>query len=236
MNEPYLDWLDYILIQKTIPQTISTSYGDDEQTVPRDYATSVCNMFAQLGVMGVSILFGSGDGGVGGAGVVSGTCLSNDGKNRTEFLPMFPASCVCYSVSVTNARDLLYDDRKVPSSRQSVAQLKSIQRWQPASRAGDFQTTSLARPIRTEPSLRTLKVLMASILASLSAFVCFDKRDPYLLFTDTALSTAGRGYPDISAQAINFQIVLGGQVAGINGTSCSTPVRFPTNTIPYDPT
>lgn len=96
LNEPYLDWLDFILIQKTIPQTISTSYGDDEQTVPRDYATSVCNMFAQLGAMGVSILFGSGDGGIGGAGLVTGTCLSNDGMNRTELLPMFPASCVLF--------------------------------------------------------------------------------------------------------------------------------------------
>jgi tripeptidyl-peptidase-1 len=124
LNEPYLDWLDFILIQKTIPQTISTSYGDDEQTVPRDYATSVCNMFAQLGVMGVSILFGSGDGGVGGVGLVNGSCLSNDGTNRTEFLPMFPASCVCYFVSITNTRDLLDGDCKVPLSRQLVAQLK----------------------------------------------------------------------------------------------------------------
>ena len=31
-NEPYLDWLAFILKQKTIPQTISTSYADDEQT------------------------------------------------------------------------------------------------------------------------------------------------------------------------------------------------------------
>jgi tripeptidyl-peptidase-1 len=96
MNEPYLDWLDFILIQKTIPQTISTSYGDDEQTVPRDYATAVCNMFAQLGAMGVSILFGSGDGGIGGVGPVNGSCLSNDGLNRTGFLPMFPASCMLF--------------------------------------------------------------------------------------------------------------------------------------------
>jgi len=81
-------------------------------------------MFAQLGAMGVSILFGSGDGGVGGVGVVNGSCLSNDGMNRTEFLPMFPASCVCYFVSITNTRDLLDGDFKVLSSRQLVAQLK----------------------------------------------------------------------------------------------------------------
>ncbi len=71
-----------------IPQTISTSYGDDEQTVPQEYATSVCNMFAQLGAMGVSVLFASGDLGVGG-----GSCRSNDGTNRVKFIPVFPASC-----------------------------------------------------------------------------------------------------------------------------------------------
>jgi tripeptidyl-peptidase-1 len=62
-NEPYLDWLNFILNQTTIPQTFSTSYGDDEQTVPLDYANSVCNGFATLGARGVSIMFSSGDAG-----------------------------------------------------------------------------------------------------------------------------------------------------------------------------
>jgi tripeptidyl-peptidase-1 len=77
--------------QTAIPQTITTSYGDDEQTVPLDYAKSVCNMFAQLGTMGISVLFASGDWGVGG-----GSCLSNDGKDSKKFIPTFPASCGCY--------------------------------------------------------------------------------------------------------------------------------------------
>ena len=77
--------------QKSIPQTISTSYGDDEQTVPLDYATSLCNMFAQLGTMGVSVLFASGDWGVG-----AGSCRSNDGKGSKKFIPSFPASCECF--------------------------------------------------------------------------------------------------------------------------------------------
>ncbi|KAJ7173519.1 peptidase S8/S53 domain-containing protein [Mycena filopes] len=87
-NEPYLDWLNFILNQTTIPQTFTTSYGDDEQTVPQDYAVSVCNLFAQLGARGSSIMFSSGDEGVGG-----GDCLTNDGTNRKIFQPAFPASC-----------------------------------------------------------------------------------------------------------------------------------------------
>lgn len=32
-NEPYLDWLNFVLAQSSIPGVITTSYGDDEQTV-----------------------------------------------------------------------------------------------------------------------------------------------------------------------------------------------------------
>ncbi|KAI0705250.1 peptidase S8/S53 domain-containing protein [Cytidiella melzeri] len=72
-NEPYLDWLNFILAQSS---------------VPLDYATEVCNLFAQLGARGSSIMFSSGDDGVGG-----GTCVTNDGKNTKRFQPNFPASC-----------------------------------------------------------------------------------------------------------------------------------------------
>jgi hypothetical protein len=56
--------------------------------VPLDFATQVCNLFAQLGARGSSIMFSSGDDGVGG-----GTCVNNDGSNVRRFQPNFPASC-----------------------------------------------------------------------------------------------------------------------------------------------
>ncbi|KAG0702394.1 peptidase S8/S53 domain-containing protein [Suillus ampliporus] len=94
-NEPYSYWLDYVLSQPTLPQTISTSYGDDEQTVPYTYATRVCAGMAVLGARGVSVMFSSGDGGVGDGDANPATqlCYSNDGRNVTKFLPAFPASC-----------------------------------------------------------------------------------------------------------------------------------------------
>ncbi|KIK61997.1 hypothetical protein GYMLUDRAFT_42427 [Collybiopsis luxurians FD-317 M1] len=89
-NEPYLDWLDYALAlnDDELPRTVSISYGDDEQTVPADYATQVCNMFASLGSRGVSVMLSSGDDGVGG-----GDCKTNNGSNTVVFQPTFPASC-----------------------------------------------------------------------------------------------------------------------------------------------
>ncbi|KAI9434428.1 subtilisin-like protein [Lactarius indigo] len=78
-NEPYGDWLDFILAQNSIPQVISTSYGDDEQS----------------GARGVSLLFSSGDLGAGDGDPdpATQTCFTNDGKNQTRFIPFFPASC-----------------------------------------------------------------------------------------------------------------------------------------------
>ncbi|KAK0105521.1 hypothetical protein ONS95_004118 [Cadophora gregata] len=85
-NEPYLEFLNYLLglDSSALPNTISISYGDDEATVPLDYATNVCNLFAQLGARGVSVLVASGDSGVG------TTCKT--GSTKT-FTTSFPASC-----------------------------------------------------------------------------------------------------------------------------------------------
>ncbi|USW49474.1 Putative peptidase S8/S53 domain, peptidase S53, activation domain-containing protein [Septoria linicola] len=88
-NEPYLDWLDYVLSQDELPQVISTSYGDDEQTVPKSYADRVCQGFAQLGARGITLLLSSGDNGVG----KDDTCVSNDGSNKQQFSAVFPGSC-----------------------------------------------------------------------------------------------------------------------------------------------
>ncbi|KAK3936793.1 tripeptidyl-peptidase [Diplogelasinospora grovesii] len=87
-NEPYLNFLTYILAQpdSALPQTISTSYGEEEQSVPQEYALKVCNMFMQLGARGVSVLFSSGDSGPG------NSCVRNT-DNASYFNPTFPAGC-----------------------------------------------------------------------------------------------------------------------------------------------
>ncbi|KAL8862715.1 MAG: hypothetical protein Q9178_001213 [Gyalolechia marmorata] len=88
-NEPYLDFLHYILAKpdSELPTTLTTSYGEDEQSVPERYTNMTCSLFAQLGARGVSVLFASGDTGPGSA------CQTNDGKNTTRLLPIFPAAC-----------------------------------------------------------------------------------------------------------------------------------------------
>ncbi|KAH8689154.1 tripeptidyl peptidase A [Talaromyces proteolyticus] len=88
-NEPYLPYYEYLLSQSNseLPQVISNSYGDDEQSVPFQYAVRTCNLIGLMGLRGITVLESSGDLGVG-----SG-CLSNDGRNKTQFEPIFPATC-----------------------------------------------------------------------------------------------------------------------------------------------
>jgi len=176
-NEPYLDWLHFILNQTTIPQTITTSYGDDEQTVPQDYAKTVCNLFAQLGARGVSAIFSSGDFGVGG-----GDCQTNDGKNKTQFQPIFPASCP-YVTSV--------------GATQGVNEV-----------ATNFTGGGFSNYF-TQPSYQ--KNAVSKFLTGLGS-------ENKGLFNPN-----GRGFPDVAAQGLRFEIVTNGAVHSISGTSASAP-------------
>ncbi|KAH8807281.1 peptidase S8/S53 domain-containing protein [Xylogone sp. PMI_703] len=88
-NEPYLPYYQYLLSKpnSALPQVISNSYGDDEQTVPEKYAVKVCNLIGLMGLRGITIIESSGDNGVG------APCQSNDGKKTPQFTPEFPATC-----------------------------------------------------------------------------------------------------------------------------------------------
>ncbi|KAH9058176.1 subtilisin-like protein [Lactarius vividus] len=95
-GDAYLESLEYLLKKADIPQTISISYGTYEWTVPLEYARAVCILFAQLGARGVSVLFPSGDEGVG------KDCEDQSGNVR--FIPEFPASCP-YLTTVGGTKD-----------------------------------------------------------------------------------------------------------------------------------
>ncbi|KAK0214443.1 family S53 protease-like protein [Armillaria fumosa] len=80
----FLDIINFLNSQPNPPQVLTTSYGFDETGFPSSLAARLCNAYMSLGARGVSILFSSGDGGVGG---------SQPGKTCTSFIPTFPAGC-----------------------------------------------------------------------------------------------------------------------------------------------
>jgi tripeptidyl-peptidase-1 len=91
-GDPLTAWLEYMLDQEAVPQTITTSYGTEEYRYPPEYTTYACNLFARLGARGASVLASSGDSGVG-----EGNCLFNDGHGGSyvRFTPTFPSTCTC---------------------------------------------------------------------------------------------------------------------------------------------
>ncbi|KZT34237.1 subtilisin-like protein [Sistotremastrum suecicum HHB10207 ss-3] len=177
-NEPYDQWVAFILAQTHIPGVISTSYGDDEQTVPLDFAESVCNSFAQVGARGTSLLFSSGDDGVG-----AGNCLTNDGTNKKLFQPNFPASCPFVT---------------------TVGGTTKVNPEVAVSFSGGGFSRVFAQPSYQASAVKTFLTALGKTNAGL-------------------FNTTGRAYPDVAAQGNNFQIVVGGSIESVGGTSASCP-------------
>ncbi|KAI9452793.1 subtilisin-like protein [Lactarius psammicola] len=182
-NEPFLDWLGYVLSLATIPPTITMSYGSEEQTVPQDYATNVCHLFARLGARGVSVIFSSGDVGVGG-----GDCIANDGSGKVRFQPNFPASCpFVTSVGGTNGFNR---ERRTDSSGAGFS-------------SGGF-SNYFPRESYQDGAVTTFLQHLGDKYVGL-------------------YNPAGRGYPDIAVQALNFDFARGGVFMHVSGTSCAAP-------------
>ncbi|KAG6910772.1 hypothetical protein DXG01_007659 [Tephrocybe rancida] len=200
-NEPYQDWLDFILAHPNPPLAISTSYGDHEQTVPKSYAIRTCKSFAQLGARGVSLTFSSGDNGVGdgNSNPASQTCFTNDGKNATRFQPLFPASVTSVGGTVGVPEVAVtrfysgggfsdYFERPSYQDKAVKAFLKKL-------------------PEGTYEGLYNPSVHMSCMLKSILTHI--------VLFAI--------GIPDVAAQGDRFRIYLAGVPRSIGGTSASSP-------------
>lgn len=194
-NEVYLTWVNYLFSQGSFPQVITTSYGDDEQTVPKAYAERVCQQFARVGAQGTSLLFSSGDKGVG----LPGTCLSNDGKNTTMFLPSFPASCPY----VTTIGATMHFTPEIvaykPAHNDSSGTFHSLY----ASGAG-FSNYFVTPAYQTS--------VVNTYISNLG--------NRY----EGLYNKQGRGYPDLAAQGLYFAYVWNGTEGTISGTSASCPL------------
>jgi tripeptidyl-peptidase-1 len=64
-QEPFLVWIINMINTTDAPWVHSVSYGDYENSLTADYMNRVSVEFQKFGTMGRSILFASGDDGVG---------------------------------------------------------------------------------------------------------------------------------------------------------------------------
>ncbi|KAJ7176448.1 subtilisin-like protein [Mycena filopes] len=79
----FLDVVNFLLGEEEIPNVVTTSYIEEEETMAPELAFKLCEAYMALGARGTSLLFGSGDAGVAGSGAFA--C--------TTFLNTFPAGC-----------------------------------------------------------------------------------------------------------------------------------------------
>ncbi|KAF9014524.1 subtilisin-like protein [Hymenopellis radicata] len=180
-NEPYLDCWSSFLHRTRSRRLLRLRMGImNRRSVPYDYAVRVCNEFAKLGARGSTVLFASGDSGVGGDNAKE--CLKNDGSDKMVFQPIFPASCP-YVTAVGGTTGVVES-------------------------AWDFSGGGFSNYFSTP------KYQAQATLKYVSAM-----GDTY----KGLYNRAGRGFPDIAAQAENFLIVLNETVGSIGGTSASSP-------------
>ncbi|KAF7973164.1 hypothetical protein HWV62_15843 [Athelia sp. TMB] len=71
----FLDIAHYLTAMEHPPQVLSSSYGFNESFEDFPTLNKLCNAYMQLGARGVSVVFGSGDGGV--AGIYNQTCTDS---------------------------------------------------------------------------------------------------------------------------------------------------------------
>ena len=83
--DPFVQFLQELITSKTVPSVISFSESMPEDMMDPAYARRLCNMMAQVGSRGVSLLFSSGDNGPNGD--------QPTGPHNKIFQPEFPASC-----------------------------------------------------------------------------------------------------------------------------------------------
>ncbi|KAJ7696844.1 family S53 protease [Mycena metata] len=177
----FLDQINALISDPSRPTVLTTSYGFDEEDLTLPVAQGLCNAYAQLGALGTSILFSSGDGGVAG-----------NEFECTTFVPTAPSTCP-WVTSVGSSQTILENFTKNNFSEIGAA-----------FSSGGFSNYFAA------PAYQ--KGDVDAYISSLG--------DTY----NGLFNTTGRGFPDVSAEGVNFVVVAGNETGLVSGTSASSPV------------
>ncbi|KAJ7058549.1 subtilisin-like protein [Mycena amicta] len=177
----FLDQINALIKDTSRPTVLTTSYGFDEEDLTLPVAQGLCNAYAQLGALGTSILFSSGDGGVAG-----------NEFECTTFVPTAPSTCP-WVTSVGASQTILENFTKNNFSEIGAA----------------FSSGGFSNYFKA-PAYQKGAV------------------DTYISNLNGAYSglfnTTGRGFPDVSAEGVNFVVISGNFTGLVSGTSASSPV------------
>jgi len=179
INKPiniYTDFLEWVwdIGNDTAPPWVhSVSYGAYGGNYPSDPVHRLDREYMKLGLRGISILFASGDNGVG--------CYE-----CRKFVPDFPSSPYVTMVGSTQLDVGATTETGASFSAGGFSDTWNMPSWQQTAVENYLSTSSLP---------------------------------PAHFF-----NASGRAYPDLSSFGVNVQIVLGGSVTPVAGTSCSSPI------------
>jgi len=181
---------------------ISTSYGYNEADLTPAYVTRQCFEYAKLGLMGVTILYSSGDSGVAGN---EDLCLNEDGSqttNGTRFDPTFPGVCpFVTSVGGTpiTPGNTVNDPETAAASKTSSSIFYS---------GGGFSNVFQVPGYQKEAVATYLKNFRTNN------------------FTSAAYNSSGtsRGLPDVAVNGARYVVAAEGEFLLEWGTSAASPV------------
>ncbi|KDQ54116.1 hypothetical protein JAAARDRAFT_412436 [Jaapia argillacea MUCL 33604] len=175
---------------------ISTSYSYNEADLSPAYTARQCAEYAKLGLMGVTVLYSSGDYGVAGNG---GLCLNPDGTqttNGTMFNPSFPGTCpYITSVGATqvNPNSTVYEPES--ACMQVIYSGGGFSNY---FAMPSYQKTAVEYYLKNYPPPY-----------------------PATMYNSTGMS---RALPDVSANGANYVVAVDGGFYLVYGTSASSPV------------
>ncbi|EPT03314.1 hypothetical protein FOMPIDRAFT_1158787 [Fomitopsis schrenkii] len=178
-----------------LPSVLSFSYASSEAYFTTSYLTRMCNEFAKLGMMGVSVLWSTGDNGVG----TEGYCLNSSGDFGTGtdfpiFNPSFPATCP-YVTSV-GATQINISATRIETAAYVPSKLSS---------GGGFSN------VFAPPGYQ-----QSAVEGYLTNYT-----PPY---SSSIYNASGRGFPDLSANGVRYSVAVDDVWLPVYGTSASTPV------------
>jgi len=202
-QEPFLEWITSVLADPNAPLVHSISYADDEDSVSVDYMQRINNEFIKAGLLGLSLFFSSGDNGV---------ASSNPPVNCPgHWVPAFPPSSP-YVTAVgatqfsTQTRPICdMNTNGVPTRCEEIGEImSSTSTGSRITSGGGFSN------VFDMPTYQS-SVVQNYITNSLQKV------------PSSWYNAKGRAYPDVAACGRNFLVVIGGELAPVDGTSAAAP-------------
>ncbi|KAK4236850.1 peptidase S8/S53 domain-containing protein [Achaetomium macrosporum] len=181
-------------------KVISVSYGSNEDARPASYRARECAEYMKLGLMGVTVLFSSGDDGVAG---LRGQCVKPDGSYTPvgaeygRFNPMFPGTCPW--ITSVGGTALPPNSSTIHQQTREIASYKFFS-------GGGFS------------NLFPLPSYQASAVSQYYAH-----HDPGYNSSTYNNTRAVRGYPDVALAAQDYVTGIDGGFMAFSGTSASSP-------------